>query len=87
VESLVRRLTNRHERDRERPWSVDDAPAPYIAAQLKGIVGVEVMISRVQVMAKWSQNRPEADVDGVIAGLDASGQDEAAAAVREARRP
>ena len=58
VESLVRRLTATHEAGRERPWSVDDAPATFTAAQLKGIVGVEVVISRVQVKAKWSQNRP-----------------------------
>lgn len=85
VESLVRRLTQRHEGGRPRPWSVDDAPATFIAAQLKAIVGVEVMISRVQAKAKWSQNRPEADVEGVIAGLEASGHDVAADAVREAR--
>jgi len=85
VESLVRRLTQKHETGRSRPWSVDDAPASFIEAQLKAIVGVEVMISRVEAKAKWSQNRPEADVEGVIAGLEASGHEVAAAAVREAR--
>ena len=85
VESFVRRLTATHEAGRPRPWSVDDAPATFTAAQLKGIVGVEVIISRIQVKAKWSQNRPEADIDGVISGLEASGQTDAAAAVRQAR--
>jgi transcriptional regulator len=85
VESLVRRLTATHEAGRPRPWSVDDAPATFTAAQVKGIVGVEVIISRVQVKAKWSQNRPGPDIDGVISGLEASGQSDAAAAVRQAR--
>lgn len=85
VESLVRRLTATHEAGRPRPWSVDDAPATFTAAQLKAIVGVEVIINRVQVKAKWSQNRPGSDIDGVIQGLEASGQSDAAAAVREFR--
>jgi transcriptional regulator len=86
VEALVRRLTERHEAGRAQPWSVDDAPPKYLAAQLKAIVGVEVVISRVQVKAKWSQNRPSADIDGVIAGLESGGHGDAAEAVREARR-
>ncbi|HUC15788.1 MAG TPA: FMN-binding negative transcriptional regulator [Acidimicrobiales bacterium] len=85
VEALVRRLTIKHEAGRPRPWSVDDAPATFTAAQLKAIVGVEIVISRVQVKAKWSQNRPRPDIDGVISGLEASGQSDAAAAVREVR--
>ena len=86
LEALVRRLTDRHEAGRRPQWSVDDAPAPYISGQLKAIVGVEVVISRVEAKAKWSQNRPEADVEGVMAGLEASGQGAAAAEVGEARR-
>lgn len=82
VEALVRRLTERHEADRAEPWSVDDAPPPYIAGQLRAIVGVEVLIDRVEGKFKLSQNRSEADVEGVIAGLEASGRAELADAMR-----
>jgi transcriptional regulator len=82
VEALVRRLTERHEADRPEPWSVDDAPPPYIAGQLRAIVGVEVLIDRVEGKFKLSQNRSEADVEGVIAGLEASGGAELADAMR-----
>lgn len=85
VAGLVRRLTDRHEAGREHPWSVDDAPAPYLQGQLRAIVGVELRISRVEVKAKLSQNRPAADIDGVIAGLESAGEGEHAAAVRAAR--
>jgi transcriptional regulator len=85
VEDLVRRLTGKHEAASERPWSVDDAPASYVAGQLRAIVGVEVAISRIEAKAKLSQNRPEADVDGVIAGLRARGDERSAAAVAQAR--
>jgi transcriptional regulator len=85
LEPLVRRLTDRHEAKSSRPWSVDDAPAPYVAGQLRAIVGVEVAITRVEAKAKWSQNRPATDIEGVIAGLRAAGQAAAAEAVGDAR--
>jgi transcriptional regulator len=64
---------------------VDDAPAPYVAGQLRAIVGVEVAITRVDTKAKWSQNRPATDIDGVIEGLRTTGHADAAQAVRAAR--
>lgn len=85
VADLVRRLTDRHEAERTHPWSVDDAPAAYFAGQLRAIVGVELRISRVEAKAKLSQNRPSADIDGVVAGLEQDGRQEHAAAVRAAR--
>lgn len=86
TENLVRRLTAKHEASREYPWSVDDAPRPYIEGQLRAIVGVELEITRIEAKAKLSQNRPGADVDGVIAGLRERGDQESAEAVRRARR-
>jgi transcriptional regulator len=86
VERNVRELTGRHEAGRPQPWSVDDAPAHFIEGQLRGIVGLEVLITRVEAKFKLSQNRPAADVDGVISGLMASGHEDAARAVQRARK-
>jgi transcriptional regulator len=72
VEALVRRLSEKHEGHRGEPWSVDDAPPAFVAGQLRAIVGIEVPITRLEAKLKLTQNRP-ADVDGVIAGLDADG--------------
>ena len=85
VEAVVRRLTERHEAASPTPWSVDDAPAAFVAGQLRAVVGVELVISRVQAKAKLSQNRPSADVDGVIAGLLSRGDTASAEAVCTAR--
>jgi transcriptional regulator len=71
VEANVRRLSDLHERINEAPWSVDDAPGAYIAGQLKAIVGVELVIARVEGKRKLSQNRSSEDIDGVIEGLEA----------------
>jgi len=54
-------------------WSVDDAPAAFIARQLRAIVGVELTIDRVEAKRKLSQNRPEEDHAGVVSGLRSSG--------------
>ena len=84
VEDLVRRLTGKHEAYREHPWSVDDAPRAFIEGQLRAIVGVELVVSRIEAKAKLSQNRSAEDVEGVIAGLRERGDKEAADAVERA---
>jgi transcriptional regulator len=85
LDQLVRRLTAKHEGARDHPWSVDDAPPRYIAGQLRAIVGLEVVISRIEAKAKLSQNRPAADIDGVVAGLHGDGHDRLAGDVDRAR--
>ncbi len=85
VGALVRRLTDRYEADNPLRWSVDDAPAAFVAGQLRAIVGVELVISRVEAKAKLSQNRSAADINGVITGLEARGDTPTADAVRAAR--
>ena len=86
VEDLVRRLTAKHEASMTAPWSVDDAPERFVAGQLRAIVGVELAITRIEAKAKLSQNRPEADVVGVVEGLQAKGEEHVARDVAEANR-
>ena len=68
-------LTAMHESGRARPWSVSDAPADFVVAQMKGIVGIEIEIVRIEGKWKVSQNRPQADRDGVVRGLSAAGDE------------
>jgi len=86
VENLVRRLTTLHEASSADPWTVDDAPARFIAGQLRAIVGVELLITRVEAKRKLSQNRPAADIDGVITGLRTRGDLESAGDVERAQQ-
>lgn len=85
VEALVRRLTVKHEAGFESPWSVDDAPSGFIRGQLRAIVGVELLITRIEAKAKLSQNRSALDVQGVIEGLRERGDEASALAVEKAR--
>jgi transcriptional regulator len=86
VADVVRRLSDHHEAGRAEPWSVDDAPEKYVSGQLRAIVGVEIGIKRIEAKFKLSQNRPGADIDGVIEGLREYGDQRSAAAVAKHRR-
>jgi transcriptional regulator len=67
-------LTASRERPRAEPWQVDDAPEDFVAMQMRAIVGVQIPIQRIEGKWKMSQNRPEADRAGVIAGFRAGGE-------------
>jgi len=84
LEDVVRRLTTVHEAAEAAPWSVDDPPRPFVEGQLRAIVGVELHVTRLEAKAKLSQNRPPADVEGVVAGLTARGDLASADEVRRA---
>jgi len=76
LEDVVRRLSAFHEHDRAEPWRIEDAPRGYINVMMRGIVGVEMRVERVEAKRKVSQNKSAADFEGVIAGL---GEGDAAA--------
>jgi transcriptional regulator len=69
---VVTRLTDLHEGPRAERWAVTDAPEAFIRAQLKGIVGLRLAITRLEGKRKMSQNRDAADRAGVAGGLAAS---------------
>jgi transcriptional regulator len=71
----VEALTTHHEASRPEPWKVSDAPASYIDAQLKGIIGISLRIDRLEGKWKISQNRSAADQASVAAALRESGTD------------
>ena len=78
TERMVRELTQRHEAARVGDnsvapvWSVDDAPATYITKQVRAIVGIEIVSSRIEGKRKHSQNRSDEDQAGVVRGLERS---------------
>ncbi|MGH8355844.1 MAG: FMN-binding negative transcriptional regulator [Pseudomonas sp.] len=72
LRQLVSRLSERHERGRAQPWSVDQAPAEYLDAMLRAIVGFALPIERLEGKWKLSQNKDARDFAGVRAGLAAS---------------
>lgn len=77
LHALVSALTDRHERPRDEPWRVTDAPQRYIDGQLRGIVGIEIALTRMIGKWKISQNRSKTDRAGVIEDLARSEREDA----------
>jgi transcriptional regulator len=72
LDAMVRQLVRQYESGRDKPWSADGLPANYMTGMLRGIVGVEVEIARLEGKLKLSQNRNADDRDAVIAALKES---------------
>ncbi|MDG6910899.1 MAG: FMN-binding negative transcriptional regulator [Nitrososphaerota archaeon] len=70
---LVTRLTEKFEEGQGSPWRVSEAPADYLARELKAIVGFEIRVSSLEGKWKLGQNRPLGDRLGVVAGLRSRG--------------
>jgi transcriptional regulator len=73
LEQHLRTLTDLHEAAFPAPWKIEDAPADFFQAMMKGIVGIEIPIARLEGKWKVSQNRLPADRAGAEAGLRANG--------------
>ncbi len=81
LRQLLETLTDHHEAGQPKPWHIGDAPEDHITRSLRGIVGVEVAIERIEGKFKLSQNHPDGNRAGVIEGLrqrDADGDRELA---------
>lgn len=79
LRAFLDRLSQRHETGSDNPWQIADQPAAYMNGMVRGIVGIELTVSRLEGKFKLSQNRPHADHPRIIAALGESGDPEAAA--------
>jgi transcriptional regulator len=86
LERHLDRLTTTHESREAHPWAMHDAPADFLAQQMRAIVGVRIAVESLEGKFKLSQNRADPDIDGVVRGLHARGDTPMAHAV-ETRRP
>jgi transcriptional regulator len=69
----MERLTGQMEAAQPQPWSIDEAPPEYIEALLATVVGVEIVVDRLEGKWKLSQNQPEVNRAGVVVGLAGRG--------------
>jgi transcriptional regulator len=70
---LVTDLAEFYESGQEAPWRFADVPADFARGLLRGIVGFEIAVTRLEGKFKLSQNRSAADRAGVVAGLRREG--------------
>jgi transcriptional regulator len=79
---FLARLSARHEARNPVAWRMEDLPEAYTESMLKGIVGLDIAVNRLEGKYKLSQNRPAADRPGVIAALETQSDPEAHAIAR-----
>ncbi|WP_432558594.1 FMN-binding negative transcriptional regulator [Granulicoccus sp. GXG6511] len=82
----VREQAEKFEAGFAEPWTIEDAPADFVAGMCRAIVGVELTITRIEAKAKLSQNKSPEIVSGIVAGLRGLGDHAAADAVERANR-
>lgn len=82
LRGVVGQLTRVHEAKQPKPWRMADAPADYLAAELTHIVGIEVVLTRLEGKRKLSQTREPRDFESTVSALDACGQSDLAEAMR-----
>ena len=75
LRDMLDRLSTRHEAREAVPWRMRDLPPSYLDAMLRGIIGVEITVSRLEGKFKLSQNRPAADRPRIIAALERRGDE------------
>lgn len=77
LRALLEAQTQSQEMALPKPWQVGDAPADYLDKMMAAIVGIEMRVTDLKGKWKLSQNRSLPDRQGVIAGLQAEGSDDA----------
>lgn len=84
VRGVVARLTRTHEAAEPKPWKMSDSAPEYIDTMVKAIVGIEVVIERIEGKAKLSQNRETRDRLNAADTLATRGLDGLAQSMRKA---
>ena len=82
LRGFLARLSERHEARNPVAWRMQDLPEAYVGTMLKGIIGLDIAVTRLEGKYKLSQNRPAADRPGVIAALEAQTDPDSRAVAR-----
>ena len=82
LRQLLRRLSERHEARSPVPWQMQDLPETYLKGMLRGIIGLDIAVTRLEGKYKLSQNRPAVDRPRVVAALEAQRDADAGAVAR-----
>ncbi|MCX8491423.1 MAG: FMN-binding negative transcriptional regulator, partial [Cyclobacteriaceae bacterium] len=69
IESL-RQLTNKYEQDSVNPVSVDKMSEKFLQTELRGTIGFEIAIERMEANYKLSQNRDDKNHAQIISELE-----------------
>ena len=72
-ENKVQELTDKYEKQSEKPVSVDRMNPQYVKNEMLGIVGFEIEISKMEATYKLSQNRDAKNHETIVTELEKRG--------------
>jgi transcriptional regulator len=70
LKETLRRLVDKYETISQKPVSVDSMPQEYVQKEMKGIVGIEISIGKIEAQWKLSQNRNDFNYANIIMELE-----------------
>ena len=82
----LRQLTDKYEKNSEHPVSVDKMSKKYVETEMRGIVGLEISIERMEASFKLSQNRDEKNHTNIILELEKRGDENSDAVADQMRK-
>lgn len=85
IESL-RQLTKKYEQDSVHPVSVDTMSEKLLHTELRGTIGFEITVERMEASYKLSQNRDEKNHTQIISELEKRGDHNAVSVANEMRK-
>ncbi len=84
--SSLRQLTNQYEKESVHPVSVDTMSKKFLETEVRGIVGIEIAIDRMEASYKLSQNRDEKNHTNIISELEKRKDENSVAIANEMKK-
>jgi transcriptional regulator len=73
VLNALKRLVNKYEKASEKPVDVERMTPGYVEKEMRGLVGFEIKITKIEAAYKLSQNRDKKNHDTIINELEKKG--------------
>ncbi len=73
VLKALKRLVNKYEKASEKPVDLDKMTPGYVEKEMKGVVGFEIKITKIEAAYKLSQNRDQKNHEAIIKELEKKG--------------
>ena len=71
----LKSLVHKYEKNSAKPVSVEGMSEKYVTEQMRGIVGMEITISKIEAAYKLSQNRDEKNHANIVSELEKQGDE------------
>jgi len=72
VYAMLKRQIEAHEGEHGREYSIESLPEKFLRAEMRALVGLEIVVTRTEASFKLSQNRDEANYRNILAELSKS---------------